>query len=172
MEWTCVSADQHLRNTSSMLEAQANRCVTLALGIRPLRRVKKVNYVASDRMATNLIIYSNLEPSSSLQVQTEQKEKGGLGSSFPFSCRSQAARSTHQGESSLDVEFRKRQAEGRAKRQPALTAANGQKMISAGFEPATSSVSPNDPSRPELLRRRANQLRQETVEVRALTLHI
>ncbi|KAI3488149.1 hypothetical protein L1887_47928 [Cichorium endivia] len=34
-------------------------------------------------------------------------------------------------------------------------------MISAGFEPATSSVSPNDP-RSELLRRRANQLRQET----------
>ena len=36
-------------------------------------------------------------------------------------------------------------------------------MISAGFEPATSSVSPNDLKRSELLRRRANQLRQETI---------
>ncbi|CCF50908.1 hypothetical protein NDA11_001729 [Ustilago hordei] len=35
-------------------------------------------------------------------------------------------------------------------------------MISAGFEPATSSVSLNDP-KSELLRRRANQLRHETI---------
>ena len=46
-------------------------------------------------------------------------------------------------------------------------------MISAGFEPATSSESPNDPNRePELLRRRANQLRQETVAASFKPLYI